>query len=134
METTLAGSTVMAATSGQLLLDTDDAESAVAWLAVAKIATLEIWVDGNSGSDACKALDMANETEIDGRSIALATIPRGKLFQNININCGSLRCRGIIASKISRKTMYAILSTRGCRRCRALLIVCFVENDCLLRL
>lgn len=84
MQTILEGRTVKAATAGQLLLgcpeDTSGVESA-GWLAIATTARkLEIWLEvDSSGRDAAsRALDIANETELDRHVLALATCPRCK--------------------------------------------------------
>lgn len=84
MQTIFEGRSVKAATAGQLLLGSPEdttgggAES-VGWLAIGTTARkLEIWLEVDSGGrhEASRALDIANETELDRDVLALAACPR----------------------------------------------------------
>lgn len=81
MQTILEASGVTAAAAGRLSVGAKDAESTRGWLAIARIARLEVWVEAGAGSDIGQPLDLANQTKIDGRILALAAIPRGKLIR-----------------------------------------------------
>ena len=81
METILEASAVTAIAVGRLSVGSKDAESICGWLAIARIALLEVWVEAGTRSDTGQTLDLANQTTIDGRILALAAIPRGQLIQ-----------------------------------------------------
>ncbi|CAM9475795.1 unnamed protein product [Ectocarpus sp. 4 AP-2014] len=78
METILGGQNVSAATAG--ILSDRSAEGtapgySVGWLAIARPTTLELWLEsGTSGGS--RGLNVANETELDDRVLALAACPR----------------------------------------------------------
>lgn len=81
METILEGQNISAAAAGTLLADRS-AEgtapgSSVGWLAIARPVTLEIWLESRT-SGGSRGLNVANETELDGRVLALAACPRRK--------------------------------------------------------
>lgn len=80
METILEANGVTAAAAGRLSIGPRDAESTRGWLALARVARLEVWVEAGAGSDTDQTLDLANQTKIDGRILALAAIPRGQLI------------------------------------------------------
>lgn len=85
MQTILEGRSVQAAAAGQLLLgcpeDTTHVES-IGWLAIATSATRrpEIWleVDSGGGDAASRAVDIANDTDLDLNILDLAACPRCK--------------------------------------------------------
>lgn len=78
MQTILEASGVTAAAAGRLSVGPKDAESARGWLAIARIVRFEVWVEAGAGSETGQpSLDLANQTKIDGRILALAAIPRG---------------------------------------------------------
>lgn len=75
MQTILPGSTITAAATGRLDHVEVEEKGGLAvgwWLAVARIATLEVWVPSNDAG-----LERAREIKIDGRITALGAIPRG---------------------------------------------------------
>ncbi|CAM9384098.1 unnamed protein product [Ectocarpus sp. 6 AP-2014] len=79
METILGGQNVLAATAG--ILSDRSAEgtapgSSVGWLAIARPATLELWLESETSGDRSRGLNVANETELDDRVLALAACPR----------------------------------------------------------
>lgn len=80
METILGGQNVSAATAG--ILSDRSAEGtapgySVGWLAIARPATLELWLESGNGGGS-RGLNVANETELDDRVLALAACPRRK--------------------------------------------------------
>lgn len=76
MQTILPGSTITAASTGRLdhveVEGKDGLAVAGWWVAVARIAMLEVWVSSDGAG-----LERAKEVEIDGRITALGAIPRG---------------------------------------------------------
>lgn len=76
MQTILPGSTITAAATGRLDHVEVEGKGGLAvgwWLAVARIAMLEVWVSSNdAGLERAK-----EEIKIDGRITALGAIPRG---------------------------------------------------------
>ena len=80
METILEANGVTAAAAGRLSVDPEDTESTCGWLAIARIARLEVWMEAGAGSNSDQTLDLASQTKIDGRILALAAIPRGQLI------------------------------------------------------
>lgn len=80
METTLEASTITAAAAGQLIVGPKDAESICGWLAIGRIALLEIWVEADAGSETGQTMDLTSQSKIDRRILAMTAIPRGQFI------------------------------------------------------
>lgn len=113
METILEASAVTAAAAGRLSVDPKDAESVCGWLAVARIALLEIWVETGAMSDTGQTLEVANQTKIDGRILALAAIPKGQCMRYFAIRTRRSSCVLCHVARLLVDSMLIIVERRA---------------------